>query len=144
MTETIQQEKSVGNYKVKFKAEFDRSQEDKIFLRISLSKDMQDLLKLAKSETVTTLTVFPFNDGVDQHNLKRYKIKDWIYSSLYSNFKECMFIKELVDSGESKLPFANIGRIDQFIEGFKENFRTLIEVILKSQRIDTTVNYNVK
>jgi len=142
MPESINEIKSIGSYKVKFKASFDVESEDKIFLSIQLTDDVKKILQDAKSSINTTLVEFTYNDGSTYVPLKRYRVKDWINSSLYNDYKDILFTKTLVDTGELKLPFTSISRIESFITAMKENFRRLIETMLKATRIDQTINYN--
>lgn len=140
----IDQIKAIGNYKVMFKSSFNADDEDKIYLQISVTDDVKEILQKAKSVENTDLVEFNHYDGEEYSALKRYKVKNWVYGSLYSNSngKEILFTKKLVDTGKLELSFVSIPKIEQFISDLKENFRRLIETMLKSTRIDQTINYN--
>lgn len=145
MTETIQEEKSVGNYKIRCKAIFDNSDDNKIFLEISFSDDAFNLIKQTKSETNKEIVNYSINNGIDLINLKRYRIKDWLYSALYGdNFREILFTKDLIDNGKVLIPFVSVQKIESVISGIKSHFRTIIETMLKVKRIDQTITYLVQ
>lgn len=144
MTETNEtQVKAVGNYKLKFKTAFNREQEDYIILNLKVSEDMQALLKQAKSETDTSLLDIPMNNGVIVERYQRYRVKNWVFNGLYSEKGGFLFLKELIDAGEANLRFAKLSTLQTFLQEMKDNFRNLIEVVLRASRVDLNVTYNV-
>ena len=142
MKKTKTDKKVIGNYKAKFKTTFKKEESEFIFLNISISKDLQKLLK-----SIVVLEEnknFEYNSGEEYENYTRYLVKTWVYSSLYSRNREFLFEKNLIDKNELSIKIAEVGKIDTLIADFKECFRRLIEVVLKYSKIDVSVNFNIE
>jgi len=140
--EIVREEKKIiGNYKAKFKTSFNKKKSDFIFLNVSISEDLRNLIK--EIVIINEETEFTFYNGEQEDKYKRYLVKKWVYSALYGSYKDFLFEKNLIDKNELKVKLIDVKRIDSLIEDFKENFRRFIEVVLKYSKIDVNVSFNI-
>ena len=135
---SIEEKKGFGNFKVKYKTKFDRKKEDYIILEIEYSNELHELVKKSISENVKDLVNIERNNTEKQ--LKRFRIKHWIFDSLFKS-KEYLFEKSLVETGQTSIAFTDLDSIEKRISEINSNIKRLIEIMLKSERIDTTVNF---
>jgi len=137
----IDEKKSIGNYKIRFKTSFDKKKEDSIFLNISISEDLK---KLIEGIIIKENTKFDFHTGEKDTTYTRYKVKSWVFGALYSDHRDFLFVKALVEGKDFNIELNSVNRIDTIISDLKENVRRLIEIVLKYSKIDTTVSYNLR
>ncbi len=134
--------KEIGNYKVKFKTQFDNDKGDFLTLHISVSDDLKELLN---KSVIDEETEFAFHNGSDDYQkLKRYKVKSWIFNALTGNYKEFLFGVKLLKNGEMKVKLQQVSMIDDLIDEFKQSLKQLIQTVLKYSDIDTVVNFNIQ
>lgn len=136
----IEEKKEIGNYKIIFKTKFDKSKSDKIILEVALSKDLQSLIKKA---IISEKTPYSFYDGVNNIDGQRYKVKTWVYNTLYSRGRELLFDEVLIDKSKKEFEFLSVDLIDDNMDKFKENIKQLIRNMLKYSNINMVVNFNI-
>lgn len=136
----VKDKKVIGNYKAKFKTSFDKENNDYIFLNISLSEDLRRLIKGVIVEDEKT--IFSYYNGSEDNSYTRYLVKKWVYGALYGGYRDFLFEKKLIDKNELKVKILEVKQIDSLISDFKENFRRLIEVVLKYSKVDINVSFN--
>jgi len=142
--------KQIGNYQVQLLTKFDSKEDDKIFLELEVSKDLQDLLgSIAVKEEVEfthQLNNYSYNSDSnnEQKDLKRYKAKRWVYSALSSNpSRDYLFLVDLVEKGKAKLPFVDASKMEEVITDFKHQVRKFVEVVDKYKAMKMTVTYQL-
>jgi len=136
----------------KFKAFFRDSLSDNgdySELKIVFNKDLK---KVLKDTTINEVETFRFESGGLRLNdedslnltetLQRYKVKRAIFSSLMNNNKECLFIKELIDTGKYTFKFNNIPTRDRFKEEFKQNLFSLLRLSI-NEVVEQTLTFKI-
>lgn len=144
MTKEIKEEvkkinpKEIGTYKVNFKTRFDLKTDDFIYLDINISEDLKELLK---SVCIMDEEVVP----IQRHGLSidRYKVKSWLFNSLYSSEKDFLFTKDLLENAEVSLKFQNTDMILTMVRGIKEGVKEVINNILRYRDYEVDVKYFV-
>ena len=130
--------KTLGTYKVNFKTNFDLESDDFIYLEIEISEDLKDLLKsvcLLESDKVS----FERNSEAKT----RYKVKSWLYNSLYSDDKDYLFETSLLDEGKLKMKFTTTEYIENIVRNFKQSIKDVIDNVLKYRDYEVNVKYSV-
>jgi hypothetical protein len=130
--------KQIGNFKAVFKSSFDATKEDYIFLEITVSKELQELLKFSCSEINKNKIELDEFRG-----LKRYRVKEWIYNNLPSDRREILFIDSLVDDGKVKIPFNSLRTLENCISYLRDDLQKIIREVIRSKNISMTVNFNI-
>jgi hypothetical protein len=125
----------IGDYRVIFKTEFNETVKQDVTLKIKLSKDLQKLIQsLSVNETVESI----YSSGRGHEvKYKRYKFKTDLFMTIdyiSLQFKEIIFNKTLVDTGEIEIDFKTIASIEYFIDSLKTVLQTIILNILKSNK----------
>lgn len=128
--------KSIGPLKVQFKSVFNRTDSDLIFLKITLSEDLQ---KLIKDCIVNDVTDDSYNDGECGRGFIRYKVRKWVLNSL-GDGRQLMFGKELVDRGETVISFVKAQQVEYTISQFKDNVKKMVEVYFRYGTIDVSLD----
>ena len=138
-TRLIDVTKKIGDFKISFKTRMDDTQQDYLFLDVTVSPEFKTLLKEA---SISALTDYQFygNDSTR----KRYKAKTWIYEHLSGNFKNLLFDKDIIDNGFFSFPFLMCGAIDTATEEIKYNMKRITEVITRYVNYSTTITLNVE
>ncbi len=137
--ENTKEKLKIGLYKVVFKKDFDIDDADYIGLTISLSRDLQALIN---NLCLDNTTKGKYNNGEKEISFKRYKTKNWLYTSLNDTARDIIFSKDLMDSGEYKLEMFNISYLENVIDALKRAFKRLIEAVLSANAQELNVKYN--
>jgi len=139
--ETIN-EKTIGNFKIKFLTDFNHRKSQYIKLKISVSDDLR---KLLKDCSVDELAEVQDREGINK--FKRYLIRTWINQSIFgldSTFsKETMFSQKLIDNGEFEIQVSSIQMLETQIKDYKQIIKLVVEAVSKA-KIDTTMIVNVE
>jgi len=134
--------KSIGTYKIHFKTEFNKRSSDFINLKITYSRDLMFLLK--DKAVIPTEIGGNYHNGSGETTFKRYKVRTPIMNIMSGDFRQVVFCKELLDNGNFTLKFKNVEYLNMAIQGFKENIKAVIKVILDYSDINLEVNFNIK
>lgn len=105
-----------------------------ISLKISMPEDLRELLK---SVTVPEEGEADLEFGVNDK--KRYLVKRWVSNSVDSSYKFALFIKELLDSGETIIKFDEADRANNFALELKRALTEIVETITKVAYLDYKV-----
>ena len=134
----VKDTKTLGTYKVNFKTDFDLKTDDFIYLNIEISEDLKDLIK-SVCLIETDLVKF------ERYGLvcERYKVKSWLYNSLYNDERDYLFETNLVNDGKISLKFTNTDYITNMVRNFKDLVRSLIDNVLKYKDYEVNVKYSV-
>ena len=143
--ETIEKEKVIMGYKIKFKTSYDEADAEGryIILNIQISDELKDMLKKATINKITNVSISRDDNTPDTIGIKRYKIKTLINNQLGSNTRDIMFAKDLIDDGEISLKFRSVNMVIHIIDNLKSSFRTLIETIVGCLNISQEVTFNI-
>jgi len=142
LNKEIDKIKKIGVYKIRFFTSFNKKYDDYIYLNVEISRDLISLLKLAIVEN--EITDFEYYNGKDEEVLKRYKVKTWVFSSLRENYKEFLFLVDLINKGKTKIRFININLLEGLIDDYKKTIKRFTEIITNYSNINMEVNYNFK
>ena len=138
--------KQVDKYKAHFKQTLDR-EGDKIGLKLIFNRHLGNLLKNCIIDDTTPFNCFlgKYKEDGEREFItyKRYLVKRVLYSSLYKEFKECLFIKDLVDKNEYTFYFTELDKLEHFKECIRQNIFSLIKCFLSSE-LEQTIVYNIK
>lgn len=130
--------KTIGTFVVNFKTHFDLKSDDFIYLDIDMTEDLKELLQSVclMEDTLGSFTRY-------DNQRKRYKVKSWLYNSVYSEEREFLFEKELLDNGKVTLKFTNTDAILKVVRGFKEGIKNVIDNIMRYRDYEVNVKYIV-
>ena len=138
--------KQIDKYKAYFKQQLEPKGE-KIGLTLNLNKELNLLLKNSIIDNKIDFNVFlgEYDNETARinHTYKRYMVKRVLYSSLYSDYKECLFIEELVNKGSFTFTFQELDKLERFKECMRQNIFNLIKCFLSSE-LEQTIVYNIK
>ena len=133
------EKKKLGQYTLNLKTSFNNKDSDKIFLNLSVNKPLQDLLK----DCVINETI-KFSSFGEGEVLTRYRVKKWVYNSVYEEAKAYLFVKNFIDSGKLKVGFLNVTNLDDVNEGIKKALREVVKILNNYKDVKTTINYEVE
>ena len=138
--------KQVDKYKAKFKQELN-TEGDYINLTISLNTDLKDILKKSCLDGKVP-TSFYFGDYDETGNrvkleLQRYKVKSVVYGCLYQDYKDALFITDLIDNGEFTFNFKTLEVLEKFKMNFRDNLFNLLKNVLSSN-LEQNIIYKIK
>lgn len=133
--------KKIGNYRAQFSTKFKAKDSDKIFVSMEISDDLRDLIKSVCLQEVMNFD-FLIGEGATVV-MKRYKVKRWVYSSLNSNYRNCVFSQNLIDTGKDEFAFDDAERLESFLHYAKENLRDVVRIIEKWVNLKQTVVFEM-
>ena len=133
--------KPLGKYKISFKTLFDNNNSNYIVLKVSLSHDLRQLIM---STILDDEVEYNLYNGSEEIALKRYKVKRWVFSSLNRNYRDSLFSKQLLDTGEAEFKFTSVLYLDDFMRQLKSNTKLLLQTIHDYSEINVTVNFNLE
>lgn len=142
MTQTTEQTKTIGNYKVNFKSYFldDVESSEYVFLDLSITEDLKELIKKVALEKKVEDS---YRDGSDGTKFKRHLAKTPIFSALYSNYRQILFGVDLLKNSKITLKFVDIEILNRAIDDLKEDVRRLIKNYLTISELNVTISYNL-
>jgi len=141
---TVEQEKKIDCYKMNIKTVFNKRKSDFIFIEVSVSNELLDLLRnVAVIDEELSEYSYPMHD--ENIKVKRYKVKGWVMKSIRRNsFAECLFTKPLIDDGVAVFQQDCSSMVDNMIAGLKEVMKAVIEVYLRYNKINQVVTYHME
>ena len=132
-------------FNAEFKTSFKKSESDFIYLNIKISDSFQ---KVLKEVTINEKVQFEHNTessyGAIADNLKRFKVKGWAFSCLSSNFRDYLFIEDLIKKGEVMLKFSNCDYLEYILNGVRIELKNAVEVIKKYSSLKMAVKYSLE
>jgi hypothetical protein len=138
--------KQVDKYKANFKQTLEEGG-DYLNLSVKINQDLQDVLKLSIIKELIPLSLYfgEYDAKGDRVliNFQRYKVKSILYGCLYQDYKDVLFIKELVENGEYSFKFRTLETLEKFKTCFKENLFSLLKNILSAD-LEQSVLYKIK
>lgn len=140
----VEQEKKVDQFKMNLKTVFNKKKSDFIFLEVSVSNELLDLLRnVTVTDEEAQKATYPMSEENDE--FKRYKVKAWVMRSIRRNsYAECLFAKPLLDDGVAVFRQDSARAVDEMVSGMKEVMKTVIEVYLRYHKINQTVTYHMQ
>jgi len=133
----IDEKKQIGSYTLKLNTEFNKDNGELIFLNIGISNDFQKLLKEITLDETSEVYI-------EDLKLKRYLVFRPFYGLIDGDYKDILFLKELINNKKAKIGFNTVRNIEKAIEQAKENSRVIIRNFLKINNLSVTVNYEQK
>lgn len=142
----IADEKQIGDYELFFKQGLSE-EGDVCYLVYTANEALRVLLK----KTIINDTmefVFSTNE-VDDAGIRiakkviRYKVKKAVFSGLYGNWKELLFLKEFIDKGTYSMNFGSTESIDRIKESIRDNLRTLIKT-MSNMEVESSLTFRLK
>ena len=132
-------------YIIQFIRNFNPENDDLINLTIKYNKELQKLIESIVVKKGKSTVLFEEYKGTNKKvKLQRYKVKSWLYNSLGSDFKDLMFLTELIDNGETIIKCDNLNVLNNISTGMRENIIKASNFILKNNGFQTTVKINIK
>lgn len=89
----------------------------KIYIKSKSQKEIDNSFSKAKQKELNAL--------LDKMTLERYKVKSVFYGSIFSNYKDFLFIKDLLDKCKIDLPIYQVGSLNTFTEHLKNSIRDI-------------------
>jgi hypothetical protein len=129
--------KQIGNYKIFLKADFKNTNSEYIYLNVSCSSDV---IRLIKEIIVPNMDLVYCNFD---NSLKRFRVKEPIFNSLDSYYREIPFTEDFIKNSKIELKFNSITNLDNAINLIKTTFKDLINNSLKYKDYSVVVNYSV-
>jgi hypothetical protein len=125
------------SYKSNIKVLFDKSQDDYIWVEISINEEIANLLSevcvkdLQKEKCEVYINTF-----------MRYKVKGWLINSLsFNNYKNILFHEKLIEEKKIELKFDNINNCLTTIQGYKDVMKLALQNILKCKALNMEIEY---
>lgn len=139
--------KNFGNYQAKFRTMFDKDTDEAIKLKINFAKDLRELIsKVCLNKKVNFEVSLGQDNGGKNKSLKseRYMVKRIAYSGLYGNYKDLMFITDLVDSGEIIIDIYDVNVLHSVIDDIKTSIKVFLEIVTRFSDLNITMTYNLE
>ena len=141
----IETTKLEDQYIIQFIRNFNPENDDLINLTIIYNKELQKLIESIVVKKETSIVLFEeYRNTNKKVKLKRYKVKSWLYNSLGNNYKDLMFLKELIDTGKTIIKCDNLNVLNTISSEMRENIIKASNFILKNNGFKTTVKINIK
>ena len=134
----LKETKTLGTYKVNFKTRFDLENDDFIYLDVTMSEDLKELIKsicLLEEDTIP----YERYTFVSQ----KYKVKSWLYNSLVNDDRDFLFDVGLLKDGTLSVKFNNTDYVMSVVRRFKEGAKGIIDNVLKFREYEVNVKYTV-
>lgn len=136
-----------GEYIAKFKV-IKEDNTESLKLQVSISESLKNLLLSVcvnfgdiASYLNESLYVGDTDEGSKYLKYNRPKVKSFILNELYTDRKYCLFSEDLLKNGLLNIELYSLSLMDEFINNFKNNIKTIIDSINKTN-IDMTVTFN--
>jgi len=139
------EKKQIGDFKLYFQQGLDKVG-DNCFLKIIANDELKDVLRKAIIDEVVEFNYFSRDENGErvEKKIKRYRVKRFIFSSLYGNSKDVLFIKDFVDKGSYVLEFQSIDNIETAKNEIRANLRVVIEILTKMEITEQEVTFKIK
>ena len=153
LVEPISEKKRIGSYTIKMSTRFDKTQNpDLIYLSVGISKDLQEVIKsitLKETQNSSIPKEYPeteYNDDGDRIPYKyfqRHKIMKPFYNALYGNFKEILFLKDIIKTGKVEIGLRDFETVENTMNHIKENVKSIIRNHTRINQ-EVTVDFDIK
>lgn len=139
--------KNKHTYRAKFNVIYNLEDENLLCLKITYLNGLKDLLKIGTIKKTTKEKFFScFSKGKDISKQKtRYKIKSWLINSVPTyRYKKMVFLKELIDKGETIVKLDNQELLDTLIYEMKNTIKFCTDSILRNREYEVCVEIEVE
>lgn len=131
-------------YIIQFTRNFDTENNDLISLSVKYNKELQKLLETVIVKNELAKVKFEEYKGTNKKvDLERYKVKSWLLNSLSGEYKELLFLKPLIDAGETTIKCDNLNVLNSIASDMRENIIKASNFILKNNGYKTTIKIKV-
>lgn len=129
-------------YTCNFKMNYSKEEDNFIYLTISLSDEITQLLK--EFCIVIDPEIISYVYGINRDN--RYKVKSWLWNTLptYAEDRNILFSVNLLTNKTLDLKFTNTNDAFAFVTGFRTRLHNVLDSILKYKNFDVTVSFNIQ
>ena len=134
----IKKELETKKYSVKFGMNYDKESVDEIFVTVTISNDLKELLD---EVIVKKLALIDYT--YRKYKGKRYRCKTWLYNSLYDEVRDILLDKKLVDTKILELNFSNITLAEELVTKVKTITQDIIKKIMQYKDFGEEVTYTV-
>lgn len=126
-------------FKVDFCINYNKVDNDLIFVNIKVTDDLKNLLKQVIVETMD------LQDYIYKNNrFKRFRVKSWIYNELQYSEKDILFDKLLLEQGQKELSFIKMSELEQCVEQMKIVLEKFVHTYYKYRNFKPTIEIKVK
>jgi hypothetical protein len=124
--------KLLGNYQLRFEQEYGST----VRLTVKMTADLKALLNkvVVRGGNQTTT--------IGQRDIQRYKIKSWLATAFRHRYKYMLFVKELIDSGETTFELPSASTADEVMGAMHDVSRHVVYYIVKYNK--DWINYETE